>query len=74
MAGEAARLMCDFIRDQRLGARAALRIEAENAASVRVAEKSGFVFIRRFVSATDTHPDGTPAAMLLYRRDLELHR
>jgi RimJ/RimL family protein N-acetyltransferase len=70
VAGEAVRLMCDFLREQRLGTRAALRIEPENSASIRVAEKGGFTFIRQFVSTTDTHPDGSPAVMNLYRRDL----
>lgn len=70
VAGEAVRLMWGFMREQRLGTRAALRIEPENTASIRVAEKSGFTFIREFTSTTDTHLDGTPAVMHLYRRDL----
>lgn len=70
VAGEAVRQMCHFVRKQRLGTRAALRVEPENIASIRVAEKSGFTFIREFTSTTDTHPDGTPAVMRLYRRDL----
>ena len=70
VATEAVRLMCDFVKDRQLGARAAIRVEPGNASSVRVAEKSGFAFVREFTSGTDTHPDGTPAVMLLYRRTL----
>lgn len=71
IAVEAVRSICGFIRDERLGTCAAIRVEPENTASVRVAEKSDFTFIREFVSATDTHPDSSPATMALYRRDLE---
>ncbi len=39
-------------------------------AGVRVAHKSGFAYVREFVSSTDTHGDGTPVTMSLYLRDL----
>ena len=39
-------------------------------ADVRVAHKSGFAYVRDFVSSTDTHGDGTPVTMSLYLRDL----
>ena len=50
----------------RIGKRAAIRVEPENVAPVRVAEKCGFTRLRDFTSATDTHPDGTPARMRRY--------
>jgi len=70
VALEAVRLMCDVIRDLGLGTRAAIRVEPENLPSVRVAEKAGFTLAREFVSGTDKHPDGTPATLRLYLRDL----
>lgn len=70
VAAEAVRLICDVVRAERIGARAAIRVEPENLASVRVAEKCGFTWVRSFVSGTDTHPDGTPVTMSLYRRPL----
>jgi RimJ/RimL family protein N-acetyltransferase len=65
-APEAVKLICAFISDNNLGTRAALRIEPENHASVRVAEKTGFVFVREFTSTTDKSPDGTPTTLRLY--------
>jgi RimJ/RimL family protein N-acetyltransferase len=70
VAVEAVRLMSEYIREHKIGTRVAVRVEPENRASVRVAEKSGFVHLRDFVSATDKHPDGTPATMRLYVHDL----
>nr|BFE72362.1 hypothetical protein GCM10020092_056630 [Actinoplanes digitatis] len=70
VAVEAVGLMRAFLRDQRIGTRAAIRVEPENVASVRVAVKSGFRHVRDFVSRTDTHPDGSPAGMRLYVHDL----
>ena len=71
VAVEAVRLMCAFLRERAIGARAAIRVEVGNHASVRVAEKSGFRCVREFVSGTDQHPDGTPATLLLFVRDLQ---
>lgn len=70
VAIEAVRLICDYIRRGGVGSRAAIRVEPENTASVRVAEKSGFRFVHRFPSTTDTHQDGTPVIFALYVRDL----
>lgn len=70
VAVEAVRLLCDVIRTNQIGTRVAIRVEPENAASVRVAEKCGFRYKRDFTSTTDTHPDGTPATMSLYLLDL----
>lgn len=70
VAGEAVELICEFILDQRAGSRAAIRTNSHNRASIRVAEKCGFRFDREFSSTTDTNPDGTPAALSLYLRDL----
>lgn len=70
VAVEAVALICAFIRDQALGSRAAIRVDPGNAASIRVAEKAGFTRLDEFVSATDTHPDGTAAVLRLYVREL----
>lgn len=70
VAGEAVELICALIHDQRVGSRAAIRADSDNRASIRVAEKCGFRFVREFTSTTDTNPDGTPATLSLYLRDL----
>ena len=70
VATQAVRAICVFVRDHQIGSRAAIRVEAENVASVRVAEKCGFVHARDFVSATDTHDDGSPVTFSLYLREL----
>ncbi|MDQ6657934.1 MAG: GNAT family N-acetyltransferase [Actinomycetota bacterium] len=66
VAGEAVALICEFIRGQALGQRAAIKVEPENTASVRVAQKAGFSYSNDFVSGTDTHPDGTAVTFSLY--------
>ena len=70
VAVEAVRLVCDFIRANHIGIRAAIRVEPENKASVRVAQKCGFAYVRDFASTTDTHDDGRPITMSLYLLDL----
>lgn len=70
VAVEAVRLICDVIAEQGIGSAAAIRVHPENRASVRVAEKAGFRFVREFTSSTDTLPDGTPAMLHLFRREL----
>ncbi len=70
VAGEAVRLILEFMRENRIGTRAALRVEPGNTASVRVAEKSGFGYVHEFTSGTDKRPDGTPVTLRLYVRDL----
>ena len=70
VAGEAVELACDVLRREDIGTRAAIRADPDNAASIRVAEKAGFRFVEQFVSATDTHADGTPATLSLYVLDL----
>ncbi|RNI19513.1 GNAT family N-acetyltransferase [Flexivirga caeni] len=70
VATRAVTLMCDYLRAEGIGTRAALRIEPENVASLGVADRTGFRFVREFTSATDTHPDGTPVTFRLYLRDL----
>jgi len=65
LAVEAVRLICEFIQANDIGVRAALRIEPENEASVRVAEKCAFTHVRDFPS-TDTDDDGTPVTLSLY--------
>lgn len=70
LAVEAVHLICDYLRDHRLGSRAAIRVDPDNQASVRVAHKSGFSYVGDFTSTTDTHPGGTAATLSLYRREL----
>lgn len=70
IAVEAVRRICEVIRENRAGTRAAIRVEPQNTASVRVAEKAGFRYVRDFPSATDTHPDGTPKTFSLLLLDL----
>ena len=70
VASEAVRALCEHLRSQGIRGRAAIRVEPENIASVRVAEKCGFRHIRRFPSSIDTHSDGTPVLLSLYVLDL----
>jgi RimJ/RimL family protein N-acetyltransferase len=70
VAVEAVRLICEFVRTNHIGTRAAIRVEPENEASVGVARKCGFTYVRDFSSTTDTHDDGTPVTMSLYLLDL----
>jgi RimJ/RimL family protein N-acetyltransferase len=70
VAVEAVRLMCEYLREHRIGTRAAIRVYQDNQASVRVAEKSGFIYVRDFTSATDEQPVGVPSTMRLYVHDL----
>lgn len=70
VAPTAVRLLCSYLRDHQIGTRAAIRVEPDNTASVRVAEKCGFSFACTFQSTTDTHADGTPILFSLYLLDL----
>ena len=70
VAGEAVRLILEYMRANRIGTRAAIRVGPGNIASVRVAEKCGFVYVRDFTSGTDEQADGTPAQMRLYTHDV----
>ena len=56
VAGEAVRLIGEYIREHRIGTRAAIRVEPGNIASVRVAEKSGFVEVEQFPAADAEGP------------------
>ncbi|NHN57432.1 GNAT family N-acetyltransferase [Calidifontibacter sp. DB0510] len=69
VAVEAVRLISEVVRRECLGERVALRIDPDNAASQRVAQRAGFSHVRDFVSSTDSHPDGTPATLQLWLRD-----
>jgi len=66
VAGEAVRLILEYVREHHIGNRAVIRVEPDNIASVRVAEKSGFVHAHDVTSTTDKRPDGTPATLRLY--------
>lgn len=70
VAVEAVRLICAFVGANQIGRRVAIRVEPENEASVRVARKCGFSYVRDFVSTTDTHDDGTPITLSLYLLEL----
>ncbi|MGC3955009.1 MAG: GNAT family N-acetyltransferase [Propionicimonas sp.] len=70
VASESVLAVCALLRDQGIGRRAAIRVEPENAASVRVAEKCGFRHVHRFTSSTDTHDDGSPLLLSLYLLEL----
>jgi RimJ/RimL family protein N-acetyltransferase len=62
--------VCDLLRSRGLGLRAAIRVEPQNDASVRVAQKAGFRFVCEFASTTDRDADGTPKLMNLYVLEL----
>ncbi len=70
IAVEAVHLIREYIREHEIGTRAAIRVEPENHASVRVAEKSGFTYVRDFTSGIHKLPDGTPATLRLYVHDV----
>ncbi|MFC9688661.1 GNAT family N-acetyltransferase [Kribbella sp. NPDC056951] len=70
VAVEALGLLCDILRADNIGTRAAIRVEPDNVASVRVAQKAGFRYVRDFPSNRDTQPDGTPTTFSLYLLDL----
>lgn len=65
VAVEAVRLVCAFVRANHIGTRAAIRVDPENEASVRVARKCGFSYMRDFASTIDTLDDGTPVTLEL---------
>jgi len=69
-AVQAVLLVCDLLRRDNIGRRAAILVEPENTRSVRVAEKAGFSYVRDFLSGRDTKPDGTPKTFSLYLVDL----
>lgn len=69
VAVEAVRLMCAYIGEHRIGTRAVIRVDPANHASVRVAEKSGFLQVGDF-AGEERRPDGTPVAMRRYVRCL----
>lgn len=70
VATEAVRLMCTYVRDHGIGSRAAIRVDPDNHASVRVAEKCGFTPVGEYVSATDHDAVGNPLTIRLYLLDL----
>ncbi|MEA4945212.1 MAG: GNAT family N-acetyltransferase [Propionicimonas sp.] len=70
LATAAVLALCDRLRAEGTGRRAMICVEAENTASVRVAEKCGFRRAGSLTSATDTHGDGSPVVLDRYLRDL----
>jgi RimJ/RimL family protein N-acetyltransferase len=70
VAVEAVRLVCEFVRMNHIGTRAAIRVDPENKPSVRVAQKCAFTYVHDFASTTDNHKDGTPVTVSLYVRNV----
>ncbi|GAB2604319.1 GNAT family N-acetyltransferase [Pseudactinotalea suaedae] len=70
VAVAAVQLLCDRMAEHAEGSHAAIRVDPENHASVRVAEKAGFTLAREVESTTDVRPDGTLATLLVWLRDL----
>jgi RimJ/RimL family protein N-acetyltransferase len=70
VAADAVRLICAFVRTNQIGTRVAIRVDPANEASVRVAHKCGFTYVRDFSSSTDTHNDGTAITLSLYLLEL----
>lgn len=70
VASEAVLAVCQRLREQGIGSRAAIRVEPDNAPSVRVAEKCGFRYVRSVPSSGDTHADGSPVIMSVYLLEL----
>jgi len=66
VASEAVLAVCEELRQRGTARRAAIRVEPDNTASVRVAEKCGFHHVRCFTSSTDFHQDGSPLILSLY--------
>ncbi len=71
VAVAAVELTCGFIREHRIGRRAVIRVEPDNLASVRVAEKAGFRHVGDVESSAELRPDGTPAVLGIHVLDLE---
>jgi RimJ/RimL family protein N-acetyltransferase len=72
VAAEAIRLICDALRENQVGKRAAIRVEPANERSVRVAQKAGFKYVRDFPSSRDKQPDGTLTILSLYVLELDV--
>lgn len=70
VATAAVEQICDYIHANAIGAAAVIRVEPANQASVRVAEKTQFLFDREIASSTDFDADGTAKKFRLYRRHL----
>ena len=70
VAADAVLAVCEVLRSEGIGRRAGIRVEPDNLASVRVADKCGFQHRREVVSSTDTHDEGSPARLRVYLLDL----
>lgn len=69
VASEAVLAVCEMLRSHGIGHRAAIRVDPENTASVRVAEKCGFHYVRRNTSPA-LHSGSSPVLLDLYVLDL----
>lgn len=63
---EAVRLMCDYIRRNRIGDRAVARIERGNVASIALVKRLGFEHIDDVTSLDDTDRAGEPVVYGVY--------
>lgn len=70
VAVEAVNLLCQWMASWDIDTQAAIRVEPENVASVKVAGRVGFKAVGELISSTDVQADGAPAHLLLFRRPL----
>lgn len=70
VATRAVELIREYIRANKIGAAAVIRVEPDNQASIRVAQKAGFRFDREVASSTDFDPEGNAKILRRYHRQL----
>lgn len=70
LAVRAVDLIAGIARERRMGTSLAIRADERNTASLRVAEKAGFTYVRDIESGTDTDEHGRPCRMRVLRRAL----
>lgn len=70
IASRAVELICAIIREQAVGARAVIRADARNPASLRVAEKAGFVHLRDVEIEAEPQEDGSSSVLRVFGREL----
>lgn len=71
VAVQAVHLLCAYLQRNQIGERAAIRVDPANIASVNLAIKAGFHYVRNFKSDSDRHEDGSAATLALYVLDLQ---
>lgn len=70
VATDAVIQVSELLRARRVGARAAIRADPRNPASVRVAEKAGFTLLRVAPSTSEVDEAGHPVVFHIFVRDL----